>query len=178
MGKMFIMLFNSITTIIWVLCGGFRSISWSWTRKYGVPVAIVPESKLRGMPAVAAPSFFGGMVFLSDEMLDLGDGIVRFTILHEKAHCRKWRAMPGLVASLKGKGHGKKTAAYEYIADQYAAEHGEVLGGIELLTLCHEAWKDPEIREQVIASGSDPRDPIRRVRALKRWIARQCRDSV
>lgn len=173
MGKLFVMVFNTITALFWVLCGGFRYISWSLTRKYGVAVAVLPEKKIGGMPAAGASTLFGGMILLSEELFGLSASVVSFTVLHEKAHCRKWRAMPGLVSALKDKGHGKKTAAYEYIADQYAAEHGEVLGGIELLTLCHEAWKDPEIREQVIASGADPRDPIRRVRALKRWIARQ-----
>ena len=173
MSKLLIMVFNTITTAFWILCGGFRNISWSLTRKYGIAVAVLPEKKLRGMPAAGASTVFGGIIFLSDYMADDSSAMIRFTILHEKAHCRKWRAMPGLAVFRQGKGHGKKTAAYEYAADLYAAEHGEVEGGIELLTVCHEAGKDPKTREQILASGADLRDPIRRIHALKRWIARQ-----
>ena len=172
MGKIITIIVNTFTTIFWILCGGFRNISWSLTRKYGIAVAVLPEKKLRGLAAAGAPTAFGGIILLSDYMADDSSAMIRFTILHEKAHCRKWRAMPGLDVFLKSKGHGRKTAAYEYAADQYAAEHGEVEGGIEMLTVCHEAGKDPKTREQIIASGADLRDPIRRIRALKRWIAR------
>ena len=166
------MVLNTFLTVIWVLCGGFRKISWSLTKRYGIPVAVIPESKLKGLPAAAIPNMFGGIILVNDDMTDDSSALIRFAILHEKAHCRKWRAMPGLAVFRKGKGHGKKTAAYEYAADQYAAEHGEVEGGIELLTICYEAGKDPEIRKQILDSGADLRDPIRRIRALKRWIAR------
>ena len=160
MDRMLTLILNTITMVLGIIFG-FRHISWSLTRKYGVLITLVdmPET----LPfSLALPCLFGGWVIVDKKWYEAhrqNGRMIKFTMLHEKGHCRSWAAIPGFVASHRAKrdnfGHGKKTADYEYAADLYAAEHGAKKGGIEFLKEYYKGGRD--------------KDCVRRIRALKRW---------